>query len=82
LSSHLLLTKNTNTKIDKTINLLLVLDGKPKSRRPPGMIILKYVINNFGVEVWTGFIWLSTSTTNGLFLIQEQTARFHKRQDT
>jgi hypothetical protein len=50
------------------MNLLLVLDGEAKSRRPIGMILLKYVINKLGVRVWTGLIWLSISNSEGLFL--------------
>jgi len=50
------------------MDLLLALDGEPISRRPIGMILLKYVIDKLDVRVWTELIWLSIRNSKWLFL--------------
>jgi hypothetical protein len=45
---------------------------KPGGTRPLGrptsndMMILKWILNKYGVRVWTGFFWLGIGTSGGL----------------
>jgi hypothetical protein len=43
-----------------------ILVRKYEGKRPLGRIILKYILNKFGVRVWTGFDWLRIGSNSKL----------------